>query len=77
MYRVLPHDEPVSQGDIFDDCPIFGLDADDEGLDVASDPVRWLSDLLPRRGHHEPPGAASVLRCLRNHVLKGGASDFV
>jgi len=46
MYRVLPHDEPVSQGDIFDDCPIFGLDADDERLDVESDPVRWLARVV-------------------------------
>jgi len=46
MYRVLPHDEPVSQGDIFDDCPIFGLDADDEWLDVESDPVRWLARVV-------------------------------
>jgi hypothetical protein len=46
MYRVLPSDEPISQGDIVDDCPIFGLDAAVENLHVDSDPVRWIARVV-------------------------------
>lgn len=41
MYSDVRDDEPVSQGDIFDECPIFGFDADDEHADMDGDARRW------------------------------------
>lgn len=41
MYRSVRYDETVSQGDIFDECPIFGFDADDERADLEGAPRRW------------------------------------
>lgn len=46
MYRVPPREEPISQGDFFDGCPIFGLDADEPGVDVASNPTSWSARVV-------------------------------
>jgi hypothetical protein len=34
-------EEPVSQGDILDGCPVFGLDVSVTGVDLAAAPARW------------------------------------
>lgn len=39
MYERHPPSEPISQGDIIDDCPIFGHDASE---DPDALPLRWL-----------------------------------
>jgi hypothetical protein len=41
MYRAVGPDEPVSQGDMFDECPIFGFDADEQRIGLESEPRRW------------------------------------
>lgn len=41
MFRRPPLEEAVSQGDIFDGCPIFGLDADEPDVDIESRPSGW------------------------------------
>lgn len=41
MYTLLRDDQPVSQGDMFDECPIYGLDADDERVDIDGEVRRW------------------------------------
>jgi hypothetical protein len=46
MYRQPPTNEPVSQGDILSDCPVFGLDANDVQVSPESEPVRWLARVL-------------------------------
>ena len=46
MYRSLPVDEPLSQGDIIDGCPVFGLDVTDPPVDIDADPVRWETRVL-------------------------------
>ena len=46
MYRVPHPGEAVSQGDVFDGCPVFGLDADEECLDVGSVPSSWTSRVV-------------------------------
>jgi hypothetical protein len=38
MYELHPASQPISQGDIIDDCPVFGHDAMDR---LDADPLRW------------------------------------
>ena len=40
-------DTPITQGDIFDDCPLVGLDAQEPPSDLPSLPVkRWLARVI-------------------------------
>lgn len=41
-----PSGQPISQGDILDDCPLFGLDPTDDKVDVNSDPQRWFARVI-------------------------------
>ena len=44
MYRIPAADEPVSQGDIFDSCPVFALDPDADSID--SEPLGWRARVV-------------------------------
>jgi hypothetical protein len=46
MYRIPPHDEPVSQGDMFDGCPLFGMNDSDENVQIETDPIRWFARVV-------------------------------
>jgi hypothetical protein len=41
MYGTPAADEPLTQGDILDACPIFGLDVPAGGADLDASPARW------------------------------------
>lgn len=41
-----PSDQPVSQGEVFDGCPLFGLDPTDEEVGINSDPQRWFGRVI-------------------------------
>lgn len=41
LYLAPAVDEPLSQGDILDDCPIFGLDVSAGSVDLSAAPARW------------------------------------
>ena len=41
LYAIPPPDEPLSQGDILDACPIFGLEVPSHGVDLDAAPGRW------------------------------------
>jgi hypothetical protein len=41
MYATPAADEPLTQGDILDACPIFGLDVTAGGADPDASPARW------------------------------------
>ncbi len=43
MYQTLSANDPLSQGDIFDGCPLFSLDAKGESVDLHGTPTRWIS----------------------------------
>lgn len=46
MYRVPSLQEEISQGDIFDGCPVFGFDPDDQPIDVENAPSVWKSRVV-------------------------------
>lgn len=46
MYEALAPDSALSQGDILDDCPFFGLEATGETLDLNAAPARWLARVI-------------------------------
>ena len=39
-------DEPLSQADIFDACPIFGLEATGNDVDLNATPARWQERVI-------------------------------
>jgi hypothetical protein len=41
MYAALSPEEPLSQGDVLDTCPIFGLEAFVGAVDLDAAPARW------------------------------------
>ncbi len=41
MYETPDSEQPLSQGDILDSCPIFGLDVSEATIDLSSAPSRW------------------------------------
>lgn len=38
--------DPLTQADIFDDCPIFGFDATDRAIDLNAAPARWQERVI-------------------------------
>ena len=46
MYSTLELSEPLSQGDIVDQCPIFGLPVTGSTVDPGAEPSRWLERVL-------------------------------
>jgi hypothetical protein len=45
IYRRPAQDEPLSQGDIIDHCPLFGLTGE-QPIDLAAEPTRWLARII-------------------------------
>ena len=45
MYTVPALDEPISQADILDGCPIFGLETA-AGVDLEAAPARWQEPVI-------------------------------
>jgi hypothetical protein len=46
IYRIpVPH-EDLSQGDILDDCPVFGLECGTESVDLDAEPIRWRARVI-------------------------------
>jgi hypothetical protein len=41
LYASPTPEEPLSQSDILDACPIFGLDVSAGGVDLEAAPARW------------------------------------
>lgn len=48
MYRAVDPDEPVSQGDIFDECPIFGPESIVDLRHLQMVPLAILNQLIER-----------------------------
>jgi hypothetical protein len=46
IYAVPDPDEPPSQADVFDGCPIFGLEATATGVDLQGAPARWQERVI-------------------------------
>lgn len=46
MYVVPAPSESLSQGDILDACPIFGLEVGDRGVDLDAAPARWRERVI-------------------------------
>ena len=46
MYTVPPDQEHLSQGDILDACPIFGLQVAGAVVDLEAEPVRWRERVI-------------------------------
>lgn len=42
IYQSIDADEPLSQGDIIDGCPIFGAEEIDDALAPQAQPTRWF-----------------------------------
>ena len=41
MYLAVPSTEPLGQGDIIDECPLFRLPVPAAGVNLAAEPLRW------------------------------------
>jgi hypothetical protein len=46
MYQPLAPDVPLSQGDILDGCPLFGLEVAPDKIDLDAPPARWLARVI-------------------------------
>ena len=46
MYQSLAADVPLSQGDILDGCPLFGLEPAGEAIDLNAAPSRWEARVI-------------------------------
>jgi hypothetical protein len=46
IYRRLGPEEPLSQGDILDGCPIFRLAQDEGPVDLNAEPTRWPARVI-------------------------------
>ena len=46
MYAAPTADEPLSQGDVLDACPIFGLETSAGAVDSEAAPVRWRERVI-------------------------------
>lgn len=46
MYELPGSDEGLTQGDIIDGCPVFGLDDSGSTVALESAPVRWQARVL-------------------------------
>ncbi len=46
MYQTLAPDAPLSQGDILDGCPLFGLDLTGDAIDIDAEPARWQARVI-------------------------------
>ena len=46
MFAAPRMDEAVSQGDILDGCPIFGLESQGSGVDLGAPAARWHERII-------------------------------
>lgn len=46
MYRCPALNESLSQGDIIDNCPVFGLEVAEQPVNIDADPMRWKTRVL-------------------------------
>jgi hypothetical protein len=46
IYTTPDTEEPLSQGDILDDCPVFGLDVSSSDVDLDGAPARWQERVI-------------------------------
>ncbi len=46
MYQALAADVPLSQGDILDGCPLFGLEPRGDAIDLNAVPARWEARVI-------------------------------
>jgi hypothetical protein len=46
IFATPPSDEPLTQGDILDTCPIFGFDIADAAVDLNAAPARWQERVI-------------------------------
>ena len=46
LYAVPAAEEPISQGDIVDACPIFGLEGAATSADLDAAPARWQERVI-------------------------------
>jgi hypothetical protein len=46
IYATPASDDPLSQADIFDACPIFGLEATANNVDLDAAPARWQERVI-------------------------------
>lgn len=46
MYEPIAVDIPLMQGDLIDDCPIFGLETSAAGVDLNASPKRWQERIV-------------------------------
>lgn len=46
MYATPPVEEPLTQGDMLDCCPIFGLEVPASGVDLDASPARWRERVI-------------------------------
>jgi hypothetical protein len=46
MYATPTFDEPLSQGDVLDSCPIFGLEMPAGVVDLDASPTRWRERII-------------------------------
>lgn len=46
MYQTVAADVPLSQGDVIDGCPLFGLEPAGNGIDLNAAPARWEARVI-------------------------------
>ncbi len=46
MYQMLPAEALLSQGDVIDDCPVFGLDDSAVPVNLGAGPIRWQARVI-------------------------------
>lgn len=46
MYETVASEEPLTQGDVIDDCPLFRLPVSGDGPNLSADPLRWNSRVV-------------------------------
>jgi hypothetical protein len=46
MYLMPDLDDPLSQGDIIEDCPVFGLEVSQSEPDLQAEPARWTERVI-------------------------------
>ncbi|MBI3822489.1 MAG: hypothetical protein HY289_07395 [Planctomycetes bacterium] len=46
IYAAPPVDEPITQADIIDGCPLFGIEAKGTANDLITPPARWVERVI-------------------------------
>lgn len=70
MYERIPTDALISQGDVIDDCPIFGLDVSGDKIDIDTPSIKVEGE--GRRSHTGMrPSTEKGLECASCRDLSG------